>query len=99
MVLPDEEAEQHHAEYSDDPYAVAPEGFPGEDRHELEQDAEPGQGEDVHLRMPEEPEEVLEQVAAASGARYEERRLHSAVEADHQEHRDQHRRGKDHQNR
>ena len=45
---------EHHA-------LVAEQGFPREDRDDLGHDAEIGQGQDVDLRMPEEPEEVLVQ--------------------------------------
>ena len=44
VVLPDEEAQQRHAEHARDREAVAPERLAGEHRQELEDDPEPGQG-------------------------------------------------------
>ena len=99
VVLPDEEAEQHHSEQARDGDPVAPQRFPGEDGQDLEQDPHPGKGEDVDLRMAEEPEQVLEQVGAAAGAGEEEGGLNAAVEGDHQQSGDQHRRRKHHQDR
>ena len=99
MVLPDEEAEQHHAEDAGDGDPVAPERFAREDGQDLEDDPEAGQGEHIHLRVAEEPEQVLEQVGAAAGAGEEVRGLHAAVEGDHQQGGDQHRGREHHQDR
>ena len=49
---------------SGDREAVAPERLAREDRQDLEHDAEAGQREDVDLRVPEEPEDVLVQERA-----------------------------------
>ena len=59
----------------DDREAVAPQRLAREHRQQLEHDPEPGQREDVHLGVAEEPEQVLEQVGAAAAAGDEERRV------------------------
>ena len=46
---------------------VAEDRLAGEDREDLGHDAEVGQGQDVHLGMAEEPEEVLPQQRRAAG--------------------------------
>ena len=57
----------------------------------------PGQRQDVDLRVPEEPEQVLEQERAAAGAGHEEVGARRAVERHHQQARHQHRRAQQHQ--
>ncbi len=99
MVLPDEEAQQGDAEHPRDREAIAPQGFAGEDRQQLEHDPEARHREDVHLRVAEEPEQVLEQVGAAASAGDEEGRVDGPVERRHQQRCDQHRRCQDHQDR
>ena len=59
---------------------VAEQRLAAEHREHLEHDAEAGQGQDVHLGMAEEPEQVLAQVAAAAELVGEERGLHGPVE-------------------
>ena len=56
------------AEHAGDGQPVAPQRLAREHGQQLEHDAEAGQREDVHLGVPEEPEQVLEQVGAAAAA-------------------------------
>ena len=72
-------------------------GFRANTGQDLQHDREAGQREDVHLRMSEEPEEVLVQERAPPLAGDEEVRLRGAVEDRHRQRRDQHRRREHHQ--
>ncbi len=99
MVLPHEPGEQRDAEQAGDGEPVAPERLTREHRQQLEHDREARQGEDVHLRVAEDPEQVLVQVVAAPGGRQEEVCLHRPVERLHREDRDQHRSCEHHEQR
>ena len=93
MMLPDEERKDSHAEHARRGDLVAEQRLPGEDREELAHDPEARQRQDVHLRVAEEPEQVLVQVRAAAQLVDEERGLRRAVGDDHVHAADQHRRG------
>ena len=99
VVLPDEEAQERHAEHPGHGQAVAPQRLAAEHRQQLEHDPEAGQREDVDLRVAEDPEQVLEQVGAAALARDVERGLDGPVHRPHQQRGDQHRRRQHHQRR
>ena len=97
VVLPHEEAQQRDAEHPGDGEPVAPQRLAREHRHQLEHDPEAGQRHDVHLGVPEHPEQVLEQVGAAALPGDVEGGLHGAVNRAHQQRRDQHRCRQHHQ--
>ena len=69
----DEDAREDHR-------GVAEEGLAAEDRKDLRDDAHGGQDQDVHLRMAEQPEQVLPEERVASGHRVVEGRVPQPVE-------------------
>ena len=93
MVLPDEPAEQRHAEESNDPGSVAPQRLAREVGNDLHDDAEGRQDEDVDLGVAKEPEEVLPEVIAASVGCHEERGVDRAIHGQHDQRRCQDRSG------
>ena len=99
VVLPDEPGEQRHAEHARDREPVAPERLAREHGQQLEHDPEAGQGEDVHLRVPEDPEQVLVQVRAAAGAARKNVVCAVRSSALHRQRREEHGRREHHQHR
>ena len=80
VVLPHEERQQRHADHARRGDPVAEERFSREHGQDLGHDPEAGQGHDVDLGVPEEPEEVLPQVRAPPVLVDVEGRLGGAVE-------------------
>ncbi|MCY1178252.1 hypothetical protein D9M73_185940 [compost metagenome] len=66
MVGPDHETEHADGDDGPDHHAVAEDVLAGVGADQVRHQAEGRQGDDVHLRMAEEPEEVLEQDRAAA---------------------------------
>ena len=89
MVLPHEPREDRDPQHPCNREAIAPQRLAGEDGQDLQQDPHPGNGEDVDLRVAEEPEQVLVEVRAPADLVVEEACLGGAVEHHHQERRDE----------
>jgi hypothetical protein len=92
VMLPDEEAQQGHADHARRGRPVAEQRFSAEHRNDLRHHPKPRQRQDVHLGVPEEPEHVLVQVAAAAELVHEEGGLRGPVHQQHVHAADEHRR-------
>ena len=73
VVGPHAPADEADRRAGEDDELVAEQRFAAEHRQHLADDAEAGQDEDVHLRMPEDPEQVLPQQWVGAGVDVEER--------------------------
>ena len=89
VVGPDAPAHEADGRAGEDHERVAEQRLAAEDREHLGHDAEAGQDEDVDLRVPEDPEQVLPQERVRAGLHVEERGPEQALEVEqHQRHGD-----------
>ena len=98
-MRPDAEADEGDGRGGGRHELVAEQHLAGEDRDDLGDHAEDRQDQDVHLRVAEEPEEVLPQERRAAVLHVEEVRPQVAVEQDHRQAGRQRRDGEDDQHR
>ena len=80
VVCPHAPTEEADRRAGEDHELVAEQRLAAEHRQHFADDAEAGQDEDVHLRMPEDPEQVLPQQRIGAGVDVEELRTEVALE-------------------
>ncbi len=98
VVRPHRDRQGADADGGVDEALVAEQRLAGEHRQDLTDDAEERQRQDVHLGMPEEPEQVLPEQRPAVG-RVEHVRTEAAIGLEREQRRGEHREGDQHEDR